>query len=569
MRAFVLSCKLLAASLVGLCLAHPVTAGAIEDLRQALKAPVDNLAKREQDLRDRVAALSQVGEASQALLLQEWRDDEIDPQIAAVDGRVWRTLARRFEESLRDNLRAKDSARKISALTLVSETGVQACALGRRTDFLRDFASDLVNLAKSAEPGVAEAAARALGSIRPDPQLALPPLKQLLDAEDAGQRLAAAEGLLRLMSGASLLARKGQCTKTADSLRAEAGVIGSLVVPVAARGLADPQTDVRRACVETLREAAALANSLVFDPRRPDEPDDWQLYRREVESERGALSPVVFTLEVHGPVLGRLLGDPDGEVRQTARRTLEELALARQRLLARTDSIAPPLPRSDTQLTPRTASEPTTTRLLPGERARRERMPVEALVPGLSDRDVKTRLATIDVLEALGPAAAPAGQALVKALGDSNRFVRWAAARALGTIGAVVPETAVPALIKLLSDSDVDLRVAAATTLARYGQAARPALPALIGALGGDDATLRVAALNALASIGLEAQPALPAIRDALDDRDAQVRQSAARLLGKFGPSARDALDSLRMRLKDVNPEVRTAARDALMNIGR
>src|SRR5262249_39203245 len=268
--------------------------------------------------------------------------------------------------------------------------------------------------------------------------------KRLLESDDAGQRLAAAEGLLALMNGPATLARKGRNTNRAEALRAQAGGVGSFVAPAAAGGLVGEQAEARQVCVETLHHAAAMANTLVREVRQPTDAEEWLFYRRDVSTERGALGSVVFTLEAHGPALGRLLSDASAEVRESSRRALEDLAQARQRLAARAESAA-------------TYQQALAS---PARRKAGDSFPVADMVAGLRDRDTNTRLKTIDILEALGPTAAPAGPALVKALNDPNRFVRWAAARALGNVGAVESETAIPALIGMLSDDDVDLRAA-------------------------------------------------------------------------------------------------------------
>src|SRR5262249_30892401 len=182
-------------------------------------------------------------------------------------------------------------------------------------------------------------------------------------------------------------------------------------------------------------QAAAIANTLVGDVRQPTDVEECSFYRQDVQKERGALGSLVFTLEAHAPALGRLLSDASSEVRESSRRALEDLAQARHRLAARGESTR----AGQLELT-------SSSRQMAGEV-----MPVADLAVGVFDRDVNIRLRTIDILEALGPTAAPAGPVLVKALHDPNRFVRWAAARALAKIGAVEPETAIPALIGILS----------------------------------------------------------------------------------------------------------------------
>jgi hypothetical protein len=299
-------------------------------------------------------------------------------------------------------------------------------------------------------------------------------------------------------------------------------------------------------------QAAAIANALVGEVRRPSDAEEWAFYRHDVEMEHGALGPLVYTLEAHAPALGRLLTDGSADVRKSGRRLLEEFAQVHQRLLARSGSIETKFDLS-----------------APEKHRPGEGMPVAQLAAGVNDRDVNIRLATLDILESLGPTAVPAASAVVNALNDPNRFVRWAAARALGKIGAVEAEKAIPSLVKMLADDDVALRATAATTLAVYGPAARIAAPALLGALTTEDSQLRIAVLRTLEQIGFDGAPAVPAIRNALEARDASVRQSAARLLGKLGPSARDALGSLRSHLRDSSPEVRAAAQEALLSIGQ
>ena len=70
--------------------------------------------------------------------------------------------------------------------------------------------------------------------------------------------------------------------------------------------------------------------------------------------------------------------------------------------------------------------------------------------------------------------AAPALPALVTALRDSDRFIRWSAVRTLGKIGPSAGLPAQPELIRVLLDPDGDLREAAATALSRLRSEPRP-----------------------------------------------------------------------------------------------
>jgi HEAT repeat protein len=193
---------------------------------------------------------------------------------------------------------------------------------------------------------------------------------------------------------------------------------------------------------------------------------------------------------------------------------------------------------------------------------------VLALASVMGDADVRARRAAIDVLETLGPAAAPAAPALANALGDPDPFVRWSAARTLGKISPVEAQTVVPELAKLLGDLDLDLRLAAATALERYGPAAKAAVVELIRATRSSDPVVRVATIRALGAIGEpDAHVAIPSLVEAVSDENAHVREIAAEVLGKFGPAAHAAVDDLRKALKDSSPEVQKAAGDALLKI--
>src|SRR5262249_3700834 len=113
------------------------------------------------------------------------------------------------------------------------------------------------------------------------------------------------------------------------------------------------------------------------------------------------------------------------------------------------------------------------------------RAALPALAAGVSDPDPRVRLASLDALEPMISEGRPAAPALVKALDDKNRFVRWAAARTLGRIGPVPGVDAVTPLVRMLRDPDLDLARGAALALSRYGPAARAAVPALVQLLRG------------------------------------------------------------------------------------
>lgn len=543
MRTVLAGTVLLALGLPAAARGQGPEAEAVEALRLVLKAPAADLAERDRELRRKAQGLRTLGELRDALLLAEWRDEDANKQLAALDRSCWIILKKNFDDVARGLLKRGDEPTQAAVIGLLAETGLAAQERGVRRTVVRGFGPDLVRLAKRGSPAVREAAARALGWVNPTVDVAVSALGELSEAPEPEVRLAAAEGFLALMRNTARMGRRGTAGAVALA-PAEVAAAGSAVVPAAAKGLYDPDGRVRQVSAEVVREAAAALAALVPDPRRPYDAEDRKAYAQEVEREQVELLPLAAALQGRGPALGNVLGDPEPEVRLAARRALAELAQARERLQRRQASAGAAPAAAD-----------------------RAALPLTALTAALEDPDVQARLSALDVLETLGAAAAPAAPALVKALSDPNRFVRWAAARTLGKLAPAEAETAVPALAQLLGDGDTDLRQAAASALRAYGPAARAAVPALTAAVSGPDVPVRLLAIAALEQIWPGAESAVPVLSAVLYDRDARVRQAAAHALGRFGPSARDALEALQTTLNDSSAEVRTAAHDALLHI--
>jgi HEAT repeat protein len=284
--------------------------------------------------------------------------------------------------------------------------------------------------------------------------------------------------------------------------------------------------------------------------------------QERLNRERKELLPIIEALKEQSAALTHALADSDAQVRELARRALEDVTSPQLHLLGRVNQVAAGPGAEAKQpfhLTSSSAANP----LLENLQAM-----VQALAVGLTDPDVRARRAVVDVLESVGPAAAPAAQSLVTALKDPDRFVRWAAARTLGKIAPVEADSAVPALAELLRDHDLDLRLAAALALERYGPAAKPAVPELIEGVKSTEPQLRVAAIRALGAVGgADGGQAVPVLGACLRDTEPRVRQWAATVLGKFGPVAIDAEDWLRDVLEDPSPAVQKAAGDALLRI--
>jgi HEAT repeat protein len=536
----------------------------VEELRLALRAPLREPAAREKLLTKRVDALRTLGEIRRALQLQEWNLDEgIDEKLQAIDRPLREKLAARFEQGVREAFKGSPIQQKAAA-QMLAELGLTVRGIQARTNLSRAFTQELVNAIQQGEPSVRQAAARALGQIYPDPQVAVPALAGLLRSGNPADRVAALDGLLALLRTVTQNQTKSGNTLQPDIMPADVVGVGRLIVPVATGAIGDPDVRVRRLAAEIVLESAESLERLTPDIRAQEPFVGLEDPRKKAEEDFGNLLPLMNGLKDQAPQLARGMRDGDALVRRRLHRAAEEMGVARIRLLARAGSIAelegkvePPEPG---KLLPpvKLPEDPLLDALLVLE---------PALTEGVSDPDLQARLSAIDALETLVTYARPAAPALTRALDDPNRFVRWAAARVLGRIGPVDRVDSVPGLTRMLNDSDLDLRRAAAVALGRYGPAGKAAVPTLIEVLGAPDAEMRVAAIHSLVGIGTDSAPAIPWFARLLSDLDARVRQAAAEALGKFGPAAREAVPALRAALNDENPEVRRTVSDALLSI--
>jgi HEAT repeat protein len=539
-------------------------ADVVEELRRALKAPARDLAARDASLQKRVEALRTINDLRRALLLLEWRDEDPEDGIAAVDRPHRAMVARRFALAVREVLERGDGTSRLAVLHVLAEMGSRVRDVGARTALTRGLGPEVARLTRQEDPRVRETAARALGWMLPDPAAACPALGELLQAREASDRLAAADGLLNLLRMTSQLVARSRGTTVPEVTRAEAISMACAVVPVAAGAMADQHAGVRRLCVDAVGVAAVILSKLVPDLRPSEDATDLQEDRKGVEEDLTALTPLIQVLKEQVPALTRALGDSHAEVRLLARVALEEGDVANARLRALRQPV-----QAETAASDEGPARPVRPAGLSSPRPQTEDLEtkVAGLVAGLSDKDVRARRAAIDVLETLGAAAASAAPALVKALADPDRFVRWAAARTLGKIAPLQAEAAVPALGRLLEDIDLDVRLAGITALERYGPASATEVAALLRVVPVGDTEVRIAAMRVLRAVGPEARPAIPILTAALADDNARIRQTAAECLGAFGMAAQESLDEVRKLLGDRNPGVRKAASAALLAI--
>lgn len=198
---------------------------------------------------------------------------------------------------------------------------------------------------------------------------------------------------------------------------------------------------------------------------------------------------------------------------------------------------------------------------------------VRTLMDNLKHPDYRVRLAAVDALETLGNGAVPAIPALVTALRDSNKFVRWGSVRALGRLNPRQADEVVPGLMRVLDDrEDPSVRIAALKALEQYGEHAKKAVPVLARVINRGDKEYIIAMLRTIQGIGTDAAPTLPNVAWILSDRShpPSVRIEAAQTLGRFGALAREQLPVLRdVMTNESDEDVRNAASTAVLAVDR
>lgn len=196
---------------------------------------------------------------------------------------------------------------------------------------------------------------------------------------------------------------------------------------------------------------------------------------------------------------------------------------------------------------------------------------VETLRGRLADPAV--RPAVLEILAAIGPAAAPALDDLVKGLSDADPTYRGEAAVAIAALGPAA-RTAVPQLQNMLqaADSPAELRYSAAYALGRIGPAAESSEGMLRKMVQSPDELLATVAAWALLKVDPDdkahAEVAIPMLRRALRGERELARIEAAVALGEIGAAAAGAIPILELvSEEDSSKAVRSAAAEALGRI--
>lgn len=539
----------------------PAAVSPVEELRQALETSPDDIKTLRALLEKRTAALKTIPDLYGALDLDDWlRGDGLSTdQADQLRWEIRTQVAKRYEKAIRAALKEDNQDVQLAAVHFLGEAGLRWAASRDHVGLNRVFTPDLVRLVNEGKPEIQTAAARALGQINPPVDKAVPSLASLLEAKEVAPRRAAAAGFRNLVNSITTLA-SGKGMRDGAAIHWEGARACAAVIPKAAAGLGDTDAEVRRESVEALRQAAVFLEEWYNpddSPFRPDrfrygEKPDIDKSLQEARKDLEALAPLIHALSDQVPAVTRVLTDADTKGCLAANQTLEALAGARLRLRAQVAGIVRLSKGKALAKSPEDYLPQGLTKALP------------TLAKELTHENVRVRLASLYVLETLGPEAAPVAGAVASALRDKDSFVRWGAARALGKMAPLEPTKTVPALAKALEDENGDVRATAA--LERYGPAAKAAAPALARAVSAKESALSILAIRALAAVGPAAKAeAVPVLVKALSSPDADLRYAAAQALAKFPPHTGETAAALRKALNDAEAQVRQAASAALL----
>ncbi len=550
---------------------------------------------------DRATALeNQINSAAAAasvLRLRAWEAPDTRVGLDALDkGALYGRISNKLNSAVADlvaNGRPRDQA--ALCVMLGEDASLARTLKGEGRSYLLTLQKQIpqvVKLSQEARPEdriVREAAAIALAELRAPAKDHIAAVEALLDKDggDADARRAAYKALIRPFEAASprnLAASPNATQYTATDQLAYAtetrhllDETAPLALPLLAKGLKDDDVDVRRISMNGLRDITSiLLVPLQPAPRLGRDVIDYEFRLKPMIDIITRLQPLIDQLAANTTALIGAAGDPDPSVRLDALRMLNDLAESRNRVRgwrAQIDRAGPPpAPEKPVGDAPKVAEPlPAPEKNPPDKLTAAMKKTLGLLASNLSDPKVEIRLAALEVLENLGPEANTPDTlaALVNALGDRNKFVRWNTLRILSRFGPIEPKMVVPALVALVRDQDGDGDYAKmlGPTLSAYGADAAAAVPSLTKAIQKGEPDARIAYLQALTYVGPAAIDAIPAITGILRDSDPHVRQAAAETLGRFGKAAAPAAPRLRALLDDENPEVRKASAEALLRI--
>ncbi len=460
-------------------------------------------------------------------------------------------------------------------------------ALGALGPAAKPVVPALVELLKDSDVTVRRQAVRAIGRIRPGPKVTVPLFVKLMEDADAGVRMrvlhAVSEAGAQAVPGLTAALNNEKAAYWVCLVLREIGPAAQGAVPALIEKLKDPRPEIRREAALALGAIGAASAVGPIAALLDDEhtqvaatfalgeigqlpANAEQTLRKNQSSDNRLLASVSLW------TLARVHPD-DKQLRRKVTEQLVEQLKDRDPFVragaARALAALPPAPEITLPVWEKALQNADETMLdyALGTIAAQGPKVVPRLIECLKYEKARDRVAY--VLGQMGPAAAPATEALAGLTTDKHPHVVHEALVALAKIGPGA-KAAVPQLIKVFEARE-ETAQAAAYALGCIGPEAAAADTALSAALKSRDRSLAVVAAWALCKIhpgsADTAAQAVPVLVTGLGAPMPKTRQAAAETLGALGPHAKAAAAALEKAQGDKDRAVRDAAAKALKSI--
>ena len=195
--------------------------------------------------------------------------------------------------------------------------------------------------------------------------------------------------------------------------------------------------------------------------------------------------------------------------------------------------------------------------------AKTDKVPIE-LIHACGDANPRVRAAAISTIATVAPESHATIDALLRALKDDDKMVRFVAAVHFGGLSDPRAKAAVPELTSAVMDEFLGgqgrmthtrlgtQRFAVVALSQLLKNLSHPVPPELIHACGDANPRVRAAAIAAIATVAPESRATIDTVLNALTDGDKMVRFTAAARLGELSdPRAKAAIPELILAVRD------------------
>lgn len=416
----------------------------IEILSKALQLPHDASGNRDKAIADASVKIQYPADIWRAGCLADWREFHSDGTPAKVDREIKNLLVSRFQSKLDTILTTAPPEETESLLELVLTIAKEERLGGNFRPFSKAAAA--VFAKDSLKGTVAERVARirVYGMLNPETSQGLQLFTTLLNEKEMRIRRAALDGISYWVEAS------GPAEESKDqgnnARRRTQAILCVSTLPLVQTSLKDPETEVRKRAANHARISGYVLTSMITDPNGKTVVGSSDPGLPTFVLDRKAAYDLAVVLEKIRPTLLLMIRDTDLETRLSIHRAIEELAMARKAWKSQTAAYdikdAPAFPVIVKEI-------------------------IEELAKSVSDSNFRVRRTALETFELLGPEGSAFTTNIIKALDDSDRFVRWTAIRTLVEIGSPSTAEALPKLKNLLQDPDGDVRKAASLALSK------------------------------------------------------------------------------------------------------